>query len=51
MEKLSSGYSYVADEEGKNIRSVKQVQEGQLLRIQVTDGVIKAAVAEVMEDV
>ena len=51
LEKLSSGYSYVADEEGKNIRSVKQVQEGQLLRIQVTDGVIKAAVAEVMEDV
>ncbi len=50
LEKLSSGYSYVADEEGKNIRSVKQVQEGQLLRIQVTDGVIKAAVAEVMED-
>ena len=50
LEKLSSGYSYVADEEGKNIRSVKQVQEGQLLRIQVTDGVIKATVAEVMED-
>ncbi len=50
LEKLNSGYSYVSDGSGKNIRSVKQVQEGQRLQIQVTDGTIQATVAEVLEE-
>ena len=44
LEKLNSGYSYVADEKGKNIRSVTQVQPGQRLDITVRDGSIQAEV-------
>lgn len=44
LEKLNSGYSYVADEKGKNIRSVTQVQPGQRLDIIVRDGSIQAEV-------
>lgn len=50
LEKLNSGYSYVSDEAGKNIRSIRQVEEGQRLQIQVTDGIIHATVAEVLEE-
>lgn len=44
LDRLCSGYSYVEDAEGNNIRSVRQVQEGQELRIMVSDGVIDARV-------
>ena len=47
LERLGSGYSYVADEEGKNVRSVDQVRAGQEVHIYVTDGVIRAAVTDV----
>ncbi len=47
LEKLNSGYSYVMDEQGRNIRSVAQVTEGQALQIQVKDGKIGAVVQEV----
>ena len=42
LEKLSSGYSYVSDETGRNIRSVGQVSPGTALRIRVRDGSIFA---------
>ena len=44
LEKLSSGYSYVTDENGSNIRSVEQAEPGRTIRIRVSDGNIKAAV-------
>lgn len=44
LEKLNSGYSYITDENGSNIRSVKQVREGQELEITVSDGSFRAAV-------
>ncbi len=44
LEKLNSGYSYTEDETGRNIRSVRQVEEGQRLRIRVRDGAILAGV-------
>lgn len=47
LRKLSSGYSYVADENGKNIRSVEQVQIGQKIKISVTDGQMNAVVEEI----
>ena len=47
LEKLNSGYSYVMDKQGRNIRSVAQVTEGQALQIQVKDGKIGAVVQEV----
>ena len=47
LEKLSSGYSYVENAEGRNVRSVTQVQEGDLIRINVRDGKIEAKVTDV----
>lgn len=46
LEKLNSGYSYVADADGHNIRSVAQVEPGDLLTIQVSDGRIAAVVKD-----
>ena len=46
LERLMGGYSYTADETGKNIRSIKQVKKGDELSIYVTDGVIKAEATE-----
>ena len=42
--KLSSGYSYIRSEEGKNIRSTAQVKRGEKLEIFVSDGKIEAEV-------
>lgn len=47
LEKLNSGYSYVEDEQGVNIRSVAQVQPGEQLRIRMQDGSIEARVTDV----
>ena len=44
IEKLNSGFSYVEDESGKNIRSIEQVSEGASLRVRVKDGTIDARV-------
>ena len=44
LDRLCSGYAYVEDAEGNNIRYVEQVREGQELRIMVSDGVIDARV-------
>lgn len=46
IEKLQQGYSYVSDREGKVVRNVSRVAPGDLIRIQVTDGIIHAAVTE-----
>lgn len=42
LKRLSAGYSYVTDAEGKSLKSIRQVKEGELLRIHVTDGRIEA---------
>ncbi|WP_026666457.1 exodeoxyribonuclease VII large subunit [Butyrivibrio sp. FC2001] len=47
LDKLQSGFSYVSDEKGKNIRSIKAVSAGDKLEINVSDGVIGAEVVEV----
>lgn len=47
LEKLSSGYSYVEDAGGKNIKSVNQVTTGEKLRIRVKDGAIDTMVTNV----
>ena len=47
IEKLCSGYSYVEEEGGANVRSISQVREGSKLRIRVRDGVIHADVTAV----
>ncbi len=44
LEKLNSGYSYVSDENGRNIRSVDQVAVGQQVTVRVRDGSYEARV-------
>ena len=46
LDRISSGYAYVADENGKTIRSVSDVSEGSLVEITVRDGRINAEVKE-----
>lgn len=44
LDKLQQGFSYVSDENGKNVRKTAQVNPGDVIRIQVTDGRIWAKV-------
>ena len=44
LNKLQSGFSYVSDEKGKNITSIKDVEAGRQVNIAVTDGYIEALV-------
>jgi len=44
LEKLNSGFSYVENQKGENIRSVKQVSRGDNLHIRLKDGTIVAEV-------
>ena len=46
LEKLNSGFFYVEDGEGHNIRSVEQAREGQEIYIRVRDGRIEAKVTK-----
>ena len=46
LEKLNSGFSYVEDGVGHNIRSVEQAREGQEIYIRVRDGRIEAKVTK-----
>lgn len=50
LEKLSQGYSYVAGEDGKAVKSITQIRPKQELSIYVTDGVIRASVREIREE-
>ena len=50
LEKLNSGFSYVEDTDGKNIRSVIQVEAGERLRIRVSDGVIDTRVEQIQKE-
>ncbi len=50
LNKLNSGYSYVSDEDGKNVRSVQGISEGQSLTIQVTDGKLYADVTGISKE-
>ena len=50
LEKLNSGFSYVEDAQGNNIRSVSQVEPEQQLTIRVRDGSIYSRVMERREE-
>lgn len=49
LEKLNSGFSYLENEQGQNIRSVSQVKAGEQVSVRVRDGVIGALVTSVKE--
>jgi len=42
LDRLKGGYSYVSGADGKNVRSIKDVSEGEVLKVFVSDGVVKA---------
>ncbi|MBQ2803232.1 MAG: exodeoxyribonuclease VII large subunit [Lachnospiraceae bacterium] len=44
LEKLNSGFSYVENKKGQNIRSISQVTEGEMLSVRVKDGTIDTIV-------
>ena len=44
LKKLSQGYSYTTKADGTNIRSIKDVSDGDNIKVYVTDGVIDANV-------
>lgn len=46
LEKLNQGFSYVKAPDGKSLRSISQVETGDVLQIQVTDGHITAKVTD-----
>lgn len=47
LRKLSQGYAFIANEEGKMINSIKQVEKGQKLHISVTDGNLEATINKI----
>ncbi len=50
LEKLNSGYSYVTNEAGHNLKSVKGMQPKDLIQIRFADGTAKAEVTEVQTE-
>ncbi|MCD7824413.1 MAG: exodeoxyribonuclease VII large subunit [Clostridiaceae bacterium] len=44
LDKLQSGYSYVSDQQGKHISSVKEAAVGQTLQLTMADGTLEATV-------
>ena len=44
LQKLQQGYSYSIDGEGRNVRSISQVNPGEIMEIYVTDGKIMTKV-------
>lgn len=50
LAKLSQGYAYIENEEKENIKSVSQVQKGDILHLYMTDGIVKTAVCEVEKE-
>lgn len=50
LQKLSQGFSYVEGDLGRTVTSIAQVEQGDLLTIHVTDGVICAKVEEMRKE-
>ena len=49
LEKLNKGYAFVADEQGKAVKTIKAVKTGDTVSISVTDGEIHAVVDTVSQ--
>ena len=47
LNKLSQGYSYTEDSDGNNISSITDVSKGDLIKVYIKDGIIKAKAMEV----
>lgn len=49
LQKLSQGYAFLTNEKEQSIKSIKQVEQGQMVKISVTDGDIYASVDKTEE--
>lgn len=49
LEKLSQGYAWVSDENGKNVNDIHNINVGDKLNINVKNGIIKGTVSEVCD--
>ena len=45
-DKISGGFGYLEDSQGKTIRSIEDVERGEYIKIIVSDGSISATVAD-----
>ena len=50
LSKLNQGFSYVTANDGKTIKSIEHVKIDDELMIYVTDGIVKAKVAETIKE-
>ncbi|GAB5614086.1 exodeoxyribonuclease VII large subunit [Faecalimonas hominis] len=50
LQKLNQGFGYVTDESGKTVKSVKQTEKGNTLKIQMKDGILYAKVMDKAEE-
>lgn len=46
---LERGYSYVQNEEGKAVRSITQIKQGEMISVRFLDGTVRAEIAEISE--
>lgn len=49
LEKLASGYAYVTGEDGRNIRSVRQVKPEDMVQVALSDGILQARVTDIQK--
>lgn len=49
LQVLQRGYAIVSDDQGKILRSVKSVQQGDAIKVQLSDGTLGAEVGEIHE--
>lgn len=49
LRRLESGFSYVTDEDGNNIKSICQLKKGKKLDIRFSDGTVQAQILEVKD--
>lgn len=47
FERLNKGFSYISDETGHNVKTVRSLRRGDMLQIYMTDGSVKAKVEEI----
>ena len=50
LEKLNQGFSYVASEQGKVVKSIEHLKKDDKLTIYMTDGIVKAKVEDTMKE-
>ncbi|MFV0527377.1 MAG: exodeoxyribonuclease VII large subunit [Lachnospiraceae bacterium] len=48
LKKLGQGYSFVADGQGKSIKSIEEIKVGDIVHISLTDGKVQATIDEIV---